>query len=108
MSSTWLPYRFSRIPRSLPKLFSPGQQADRCKDYSRFLQQWSSAHAADAQFEATFPTNHVELPSPYMNGYQTRGSPHVNGVSELPSPEMFGSLPPVAEPAYDPDSDETP
>lgn len=95
-------------PSCLPQAALSGQHADQCKDYSRFILQWNSAHAADAQFEATFPTNHVELPSPYMNGYQGHGSPHVNGFSELPSPELRGSLPPVAEPAYDADSDETP
>jgi hypothetical protein len=77
-----------------------------CVDYSRFIARWDAAHAADAEFDATFPTNHVELPSPYINGYQGRGGPHINGLAELPSPEL-GSLPPVAEPAYDPDSDET-
>ncbi|KAK4128337.1 hypothetical protein N657DRAFT_560654 [Parathielavia appendiculata] len=77
-------------------------------DYNRFIQRWNAAHAADAQFEATFPTNRVELPSPYVNGYHTRAPPHVNGMAELPSPELRGTLPPVAEPAYDIDSDETP
>lgn len=91
-------------------LFHAEQDPDERLDYSRFLLQWSSAHAADAQFEATFPTNHVELPSPYLNGYQEHGSRLVNGYAELPSPslELQGSLPPVAEPAYDADSDETP
>ncbi|KAH6625986.1 hypothetical protein B0J18DRAFT_127421 [Chaetomium sp. MPI-SDFR-AT-0129] len=69
-------------------------------DHSRFLLRWDAAHAADAQFEATFPTNHVELPSPYVNGYQERRPPHANGVSELQaqvnSPELAGSFPPTA------------
>jgi hypothetical protein len=87
------------------------QQADYHVDHTRFIAQWNSAHTADAQFEATFPTNHVELPSPYMNGYLERGPPHVNGVAELPSqfsPELQGSLPPVAEPRYNPESERTP
>ena len=95
---------------SSPDTALSGQHADQYKDYSRFLLQWNSAHVADAQFEATFPTNHVELPSPYINGYQEQGPRLVNGYSELPapSPELMGSLPPVAEPPYDADSDETP
>jgi hypothetical protein len=80
-------------------------------DHTRFISQWNSAHTADAQFEATFPTNHVELPSPYMSSYTERRPPHINGVSELSaqysSPEMLGSLPPVAEPRYNPESDGT-
>lgn len=81
-----------------------GQQADESvkphapkQDHSRFLLRWDAAHAADAQFEATFPTNHVELPSPYVNGDRP---PHTNGVSELQaqvnSPELTGSFPPAA------------
>ncbi|KAL2137094.1 hypothetical protein VTI74DRAFT_9700 [Chaetomium olivicolor] len=76
-------------------------------DYSRFFEQWNAAHASDAQFQATFPTNHVELPSPYPNGYHERSS-HRNGMAELPSPELRGRLPPVGERGYDPDSEETP
>ncbi|KAK0737671.1 hypothetical protein B0T21DRAFT_169901 [Apiosordaria backusii] len=71
-------------------------------DYARFILRWEAAHDADGQFEAPFPTEHVELPSPYMNGQEVPREftlPYVNGahgIAELPSPEPLG-LPPVAE-----------
>lgn len=78
------------------------------KDYRRFISQWDAAHRADGEFDATFPTNHVELPSSYINGVPER---RVNGVAELESPALAGRgqgrLPPVAEPGDGLDSDET-
>ncbi|GAB1311230.1 Acetate kinase [Madurella fahalii] len=75
-------------------------------DYRRFINQWDTAHLADGEFDATFPTNHVELPSPYLNAMPER---RVNGVAELESPELAGRsrLPSVAEPGDGLDSDET-
>lgn len=42
----------------------------------------------DGEFGVTFPTNHVELESPQINGM----------VGYSSSPNMFGSLPTVPEP----------
>ncbi len=69
---------------------------------------WEFAHDADGEFVAPFPPNHVELPSPEVNGMSDAHSPFLNGVAELPSPELFGGLPPVTEPRDDEDSDDTP
>jgi hypothetical protein len=80
------------------------EHADQRQDCTRFIHQWDSAHAADAEFDATFPRNHVELPSPYMNGFPEPASPHINGLAELPAPEWPGSLPSVPEPVDDVDS----
>jgi hypothetical protein len=66
-------------------------------DYSRFIVRWNEAHNADGEFEVPFPTNHVELPSP-----------HINGMGERASLEMFGSLPAVPERTDTADSDDTP
>ena len=41
----------------------------------------------DGEFGVSFPTNHVELESP-----------QINGMVGYPSPEMFGNLPTVPEP----------
>ncbi|KAL2256683.1 hypothetical protein VTK26DRAFT_1309 [Humicola hyalothermophila] len=66
-------------------------------DYPRFIEQWAIAHAADAEFQVTFPTNHVELPSPYINGFGEQWAPQPGGVVELPSPMHLGGSHPGAE-----------
>ncbi|KAK4673585.1 hypothetical protein QC763_113800 [Podospora pseudopauciseta] len=72
------------------------------EDYNRFIVRWEAAHDADSQFETPYPTEPVELQSPYINGQEVPREftlPYVNGVhgiAELPSPELLG-LPPVAE-----------
>ncbi|KAK4456967.1 hypothetical protein QBC42DRAFT_47512 [Cladorrhinum samala] len=72
-------------------------------DFLRFIAQWELAHTADSQFGAAFPTNHTELPGTYVNGTAASHSlpymngDYVNGIAELPSPDMHG-LAPVLEP----------
>ena len=73
-------------------------------DYRRFVESWNYAHDSDDQFDVALPSSHAELESPDINAMSADGhTPYVNGVAELPSPEIVG-LAPVYEPA---DSDDT-
>jgi hypothetical protein len=51
------------------------------EDFNRFIERWSIAHSSDGEFGVPFPVNHVELPSPEMNG-----------MSELEHPGSFAGL----------------
>lgn len=48
-------------------------------DYSRFIERWALAHSSDGEFGVPFPENHVELPSPELNGNQVNGNTPADG-----------------------------
>lgn len=67
-------------------------------DYHRFIERWVFAHSSESEFDVPFPVNHVELPSPEVNGGQ---------MNELESPGGFGGLDPVPDAPESVDSDAT-